>query len=119
MPSHGSLGKHHGIVMFGQCWGCQGLQAVSVHSPRALSSLWLQSCAGVAPVTGILVWRAALFGKDRPGRHRGAGGNIWNVSKSVLGWVVSGSGLRALLVGQSGKGDLLWVLATGPLSTEG
>lgn len=64
----------------------------------ALIPLGLQSCAGLAPGAGMVLWRAALFkGKDRSGRHCGSGGSTWDVSKCVLGWVISESRLRALL----------------------
>lgn len=76
-----------GFSCLGQCWGCRGLQAVFVCSPRALSSLGLQRGAGVAPVTGMLVWGLCFFGKDRPGGHPGSGGNTGNVPKSVWRWL--------------------------------
>lgn len=106
-------------LVWGSAEAVRVCKAVFVCSPRALSSQWLQRGAGVAPVTGMLVWKAALFGKDRPGGHRGSGGNTGNVPKSVWGWMMSEWRLRALLMGQSGEGDLLWVFATGHLSTGG
>lgn len=115
MPSHVSLGTHHGILV----WGSAGAVGVCRQCLCAVPGLWAHwGCRGVLGwLLSLGCWCGGCVFLGKTDQE----GTLDLVATLGMYPSLSGGGwrLRALLMGQSGKGDLLWVFATGHLSMGG